>query len=579
LRGTDSFGVENGITMTDKNNPTNDIRLSELIVASLEGTITAAQFGELQDKISGDPRAAEMYVNFILNHAIITQRKETANPVENDLRASATDWEFWKELAEIEKTSPTVEIPPSLNTNSALPVSYNNRIERVTRPVNKYTLMTAIISVAAVIMLIVLVQFYGGNSQSAVATLIDSHQAQWADTSADYTAGKRLSTGSDLNVLKSGIVKITFDYGTEVIIEGPAMFSLRSAEQLYLADGKAYTYVPQRATGFIVETPSSKVVDLGTEFGISVDSRGESLIQMYRGKASVISGRRGQTLSQVLLTEGNAGKVDSETGQFTSAIFDRNAFVQSFDSQKNLVWHGEKINLADMVGGGNGMGTGKLNAGINYNGNVEILNTQTSTDGPKTYIRTPSSGFIDGIFIPNAMTTITSTNLSYDFGKTNGRYWLGVLNGAWHQVSITSKVPHHNLRLDGKVYGIEGNPAIGIDANQGITFDLDAIRAYYRLSGTIRFTALCGISETYNEYLNTLDKKFYSKDPKASFYVLIDGEPRFEKVDMTPSNSAEKIELSIMPRNRFLTLVATQGTDGTNNGDWTLFAEPALQVK
>ena len=297
------------------------------------------------------------------------------------------------------------------------------------------------ISVAAVIMLIVFVQFYGSTSQSAVATLIDSHQAQWADTSADYTVGKRISAGNDLNVLKSGMIKITFDYGAEAIIEGPAMFSLRSAEQLYLAGGKVYTYVPRQATGFIVETPSSKVVDLGTEFGISVDSRGESMIQMYRGKASVISGRRGQTLSQVLLTEGHAGKVHSETGQFSSTTFDQTAFVQSFDSQKNLVWHGERINLADMVGGGNGLGTGQLNTGINYDGGIATLVTETSADGPETYVRVPSSVFVDGIFIPNKATTITSTNLSYDFGITNGRYWLGILNGAWHQVSVTSRFP------------------------------------------------------------------------------------------------------------------------------------------
>jgi hypothetical protein len=565
--------------MTDKNKQTNDLRLSELIIASLEGTISPADFQELQDKITGDAHAADMYVNFVLNHAIISQRKQMAAPAERETCASATDWEFWKELAETEKTSPTVEIPPSLNTDTQIAVPSNHRIDRVTRPVNKFTLMTAMISVAAVIMLIVFVQFYGGTSHTSVATLIDSHQAQWADPSADYIVGKRLSAGNDLNVLKSGMIKIAFDYGAETIIEGPAMFSLRSAEQLYITAGKVYTYVPRQATGFIVETPSSKVVDLGTEFGISVDPRGESLIQMYRGKASVISGRRGQTLNQVLLTEGNAGKVHSETGQFSSTTFDQNAFVQSFDSQKNLVWRGEKINLADMVGGGNGLGTGKLNTGINYDGTIETLVTETSADGPKTFIRTPSSVFIDGVFIPNEATTISSTNLSYNFGKTNGRYWLGILNGAWHQVSVTSKVPRHNLRLDGKVYGIEGNPAIGLDANQGITFDLDAIRAYYRLGGVLRFTALCGISETYNEYFNTLDKSFYGKDPKASFYVLIDGESRFEKIDVSPSNSVGQIELSIDPQDRFLTLVATQGTDGTNNGDWTLFAEPALQPK
>ena len=320
-------------------------------------------------------------------------------------------------------------------------------------------------------------------------------------------------------------------------------------------------------------------MDLGTEFGISVDPRGESTVQMYKGKASVISGRRGQTLSSVLLTAGNAGKVHYETGQFSSTKFDENAFVQSFDSQQNIIWRGEKINLADIVGGGNGLGTGKLNAGINYDGSTEILSTETSADGPKAYIRIPSNPFINGIFIPNGQTPVTSQGHLYNFQETNGRYWLGVVNGAWHQVSVTSKVPRHNLRLDGKIYGIEGNPAIGLDANQGITFDLDAIRSHFRLRGTLRLTALCGISQTYNDYINIMDKTFYKENPKASFYVLVDGKVKFEKIDATPSDPAGRIEISIDPQERFLTLAATQGSDGTNNGDWTLFAEPVLQIE
>jgi hypothetical protein len=555
-----------------------DLRISEMILASLEGTIKPEEFEDLQKRIRTEPRVAEMYVDFVLNHAIVVQRKETSGVAEKGTGGSATDWQFWKELAETEKTSPTVEVPSASETETKLQISVrDSRIERATRPGNKFALATALISVAAVVTLIVLVQFYGGISRTAVATVIDSYQAEWADPSADYAVGKRISGGDDFMSLKKGMVKLAFDYGAEVIIEGPASFSFRSAEQMYLTSGKAYTYVPRQATGFIVETPSSKVVDLGTEFGVSVNYRGESLIQMYKGKASVISGRRGQTLSTVLLTAGQAGKVNSETGELAATTFEQNAFVQSFDSRQKVVWRGEKIDLADIVGGGNGMETGQLNAGVNYQGKIEMLDCQTSAEGPKDYIRVPSSSFIDGVFIPNGITRVSSSGQTYPFQQTNGRYWLGALNGAWHKVSMTADVPRHNLRLNGKIYGIAGNPAMYLSANQGITFDLSAIRSYFQVE-TVRFSTWYGISETYSDYIGAMNKDLYAVSPKASFYVLVDGQVRFEKTDATVSDRGQHIEIPLGPKDRFLTLVTTQGSDGTNTGDWTLFAEPCLYL-
>jgi hypothetical protein len=555
-----------------------DLRISEMIIASLEGTIKPEEFEELQGRIRTDSRIAAAYIDFVLNHAIIVQRREMADIEEKSVSGAATDRQFWKELAEMEKTSPAVEVPSASEIEPNAPLSVGkNRIEPATRPGNKFSLMTALISVAAVVTLLVLVPFYGGISRTAVATVVDSYQAEWADPSADYAVGKRISSSNDFVVLKKGVVKIAFDYGAEVIMEGPASIAFRSADQVYLTRGKVYAYVPRQATGFVVETPSSKVVDLGTEFGVSVDYRGESLVQMYKGKASVISGRRGQTLSPVLLTAGQAGKVNSETGEFAATTFDHNAFVQSFDSQKEVVWRGEKVDLADIVGGGNGTGTGRLNAGVNYAGNIETLDCKTSAEGPKTYVRVASNPFIDGVFIPNGETKIASSGQTYSFQPTNGRYWLGVLNGAWHKVSVTADVPRHNLRLNGKIYGIEGNPAIGLDANQGITFDLNAIRSHFQRDA-VQFNAGYGISETYRDYVGTMNKKLYKLSPQASFYVLVDGKVRFEKTDVTVSDGSGRIEILLEPKDRFLTLVTTQGSDGTNTGDWTLFAEPCLYL-
>jgi hypothetical protein len=53
-----------------------DLRISEMILASLEGTIKPEEFEDLQKRIRTEPRVAEMYVDFVLNHAIVVQRKE-----------------------------------------------------------------------------------------------------------------------------------------------------------------------------------------------------------------------------------------------------------------------------------------------------------------------------------------------------------------------------------------------------------------------------------------------------------------------------------------------------------------------
>jgi hypothetical protein len=62
--------------------------------------------------------------------------------------------------------------------------------------------------------------------------------------------------------------------------------------------------------------------------------------------------------------------------------------------------------------------------------------------------------------------------------------------------------------------------------------------------------------------------------------VLIDGQVRFEAIDVRPGQAAVSIDIPLSGQERFLTLVTTQGSDpGGNHLDWTLFAEPILHVE
>ena len=88
-----------------------------------------------------------------------------------------------------------------------------------------------------------------------------------------------------------------------------------------------------------------------------------------------------------------------------------------------------------------------------------------------------------------------------------------------------------------------------------------------------RFHARCGVSENVVRFAQR------DADPNTiavTFWVLLDGQPRFSRtLGVVPAQS-EPIDVSIDPRNRFLTLATT--TPGEYRYCWALFAEPALEL-
>ncbi len=96
----------------------------------------------------------------------------------------------------------------------------------------------------------------------------------------EFTAGQRLN-------LSAGLAELTFDSGAKVILHAPVQFAVSETLGGDLQLGKLTAKVPHSAHGFTINTPGGRVVDLGTEFGVTVNSDRTLHVIVYVGDVEV----------------------------------------------------------------------------------------------------------------------------------------------------------------------------------------------------------------------------------------------------------------------------------------------------
>ena len=174
-----------------------------------------------------------------------------------------------------------------------------------------WTKTAAIAAVAAAATVWVLQSVQLGDERVApkptfLARLTLEDEVQWAESSLKARDDGWLETGR-LN-LKSGLAEVTFGSGARVMLEGPVVFDIEQTNRGFLKRGQLTAEVPGPASGFVINTPTLNVVDLGTRFGLSVKNNGESEIHVMQGVVEV-SRSRGSSVPLVL-TEGLAVAAD-----------------------------------------------------------------------------------------------------------------------------------------------------------------------------------------------------------------------------------------------------------------------------
>jgi ferric-dicitrate binding protein FerR (iron transport regulator) len=76
---------------------------------------------------------------------------------------------------------------------------------------------------------------------------------------------------------------ITFASGVKLLVEGPTSLKLESASNVRLIDGRVAAKVPRHAVGFAVTSTLARVVDLGTQFSLSLHAEKSFDLHVFEG--------------------------------------------------------------------------------------------------------------------------------------------------------------------------------------------------------------------------------------------------------------------------------------------------------
>ena len=215
---------------------------------------------------------------------------------------------------------------------------------------------------------------------------------------------------------------------------------------------------------------------------------------------------------------------------------------------------GRGIDLADVVGGGNGFGTGRKGIGLDARtGKVqERPFGNLGNVKPGNYAKS-SYDFVDGVFVPaEGETQISSTGLKVTDLPANGGM-------AWDMIRNGPVASQHSTEWGGMDYTKAGHTMLGLHANAGITFALAPIRKATGID-SLRFSTFVGYGGR-------------TVTPSAVFHVLLDGKltahKRIGRKDAVP------VQFDIPFNTRFLTLISTDGGNGYSH-DQISFGDPRL---
>ena len=175
---------------------------------------------------------------------------------------------------------------------------------RIHRPVRWALGLVAVTAVVALV--VVLAGRRSGRpelpaDQEGIARVTSESDSSWGN-SMRPRLGEPLQPGR-LDLI-TGVATVTFQSGAEVLLEGPAELELVDGNRGVLHVGRAVARVPKPAIGFRLDTPTTSIVDLGTEFGVSRGRFGGTTVQVYEGK--LIVGRHGEAASRRELSAGEA---------------------------------------------------------------------------------------------------------------------------------------------------------------------------------------------------------------------------------------------------------------------------------
>ena len=291
--------------MTDKRK--NTLELAELALKAFEGGNVDDRIPRLEEMLSHDADRIDEYIELAMIYSALTHPCELFNEVPATqviAEDCSLDMRLWQALAENEKTAVTVEVERS--EEPELRYFEKRKVVSTKRSISKLSLYTLVLSSAAMLFISVLVWLTP--VKPLVATLTSEVNAKWIDEDSVLEEDGSIRTGK--LILAKGMARIDFYGGAQIILQSPAEVEFISQDKVFISGGKLVAKVGRDAIGFIVDTPDTKTLDLGTEFGVVV-SRGNTEVHVFEGEVAIYPG---DSEEKILVEQGQARQVDYNGG-------------------------------------------------------------------------------------------------------------------------------------------------------------------------------------------------------------------------------------------------------------------------
>ena len=553
----------------------------DLFYASLSGSASEAQHTRLVELLEGSEEIQQEYVDYVVLFVHFYRREGARVGIDHKVPLSNIEHILIDLGSQEQQAASLVKEKPDV-VNHIL--ADDRRAKRHSKKNVRSNILLYAASMAAVLMFgfIVFDNYNKSNDSNAgkveeilrpVALVTDQLNTEWNAGSAALDTKQKIYTDNRVYDLAKGSIEIEYKTGVDAIVEGPARFRFNE-NGVDLESGRIYSKVSKRGRGFSVNTPFMRFVDLGTEFGINVDSTRGAELHVIKG---LVQYSDNQTNVSDTVTENNAISYSVQSKRTTAIPVQKYSFIRDLDSGSELAWRGVELDVADIVGGGNGFGTGKANSGVDFNkAKVAPVERETPAFKIREFIAVDNP-FIDGVFIPDGgsgYVQVSTTGLKYArFPNTKGECYVPVCNNTVIKQGFDKELKSTELILRSEA-GVEKlAPRICVHANAGITFDLDAINDSLEAGLVRTFDADFGLLdiEEFNSDVNRQD--FVDTD----VFILVDGKLSFSHLNYRSTDEILHIKVDLPEDARFLTIVCTEGE--RNYSDWPLFINPVLIVK
>ena len=313
--------------------------------------------------------------------------------------------------------------------------------------------------------------------------------------------------------LEEGDVEITFDSGAVVLLQGKSSLNLESEKRAFLNYGKVAARVPEEAIGFIINTPQGTVVDLGTEFAVSVDEDKAMEVHVIDGEVEAGSLQGNEPK---LLRKDESLRIENSGAFSEVTVLDKTHFslVPEYSPEINynfVYWPFDKVKKQKVVDKGNGglggrydlflpnpksnIKTGKIGRALSLSGKGEYAQSSFPGIGsanPRTvafWVKIPPNSTQKEAYAIVSWGKVAPSQkwqVGYNPNPSNGvvgairtefsrGYVIGTTDlrdGRWHHVvsmfiggekpDVATHVRHY---IDGKLEGVSGYQARRINTN------------------------------------------------------------------------------------------------------------------